>query len=214
MSIRTIIRATLRWLIAALVLLAPAFLGAADEPAAVVAIQPLGEVGAARLAAVRQALEKAYAIPVAVLPAKPLPPEAWYVPRKRYRADLLLDHLAARSPAGHRIVIGLTAKDISVTKDQHEDWGIFGLGQLDGRVCVVSTFRLGARGADEAKLLERLGKIAIHEAGHVMGLEHCAAPGCVMADAAGSIATVDAESGAFCQSCAKTWRKWREAKDP
>lgn len=214
MSIRTIIRATLRWQIAALVLLQPAFVGAADEPAAVVAVQPLGEVGAARLAAVKRALEMAYAVPVALLPAKPLPPEAWYAPRKRYRADLLLDHLSAHSPAGHRIVIGLTAKDISVTKDQHEDWGIFGLGQLDGRVCVVSTFRLGARGAAEAKLVERLRKVAIHEAGHVMGLEHCSAPGCVMADAEGTIATVDAESGAFCQSCSRTWRKWLGTKEP
>jgi archaemetzincin len=72
------------------------------------------------------------------------------------RAGILLDELTGHTPGTHRIVVGLTAKDISVTKDQHEDRGIFGLGQIDGRTCVVSTFRLGARGADEAKLRERL----------------------------------------------------------
>lgn len=94
------------------------------------------------------------------------------------------------------------------TNGEHEDWGIFGLGELAGRVCVVSTFRLGARGADETKLRERLRKVAIHEVGHVMGLPHCTHKHCVMRDAEGSIATVDAETGAFCQECEREWRTW------
>lgn len=186
---------------------------AAPPPAAVIAIQVFGEVRPGRLAVVKQGLEKAYGVTVATLPAEPLPQDAWYAPRQRYRADKLLDHLADHRPAGNRIVIGITAKDISVTKDQHEDWGIFGLGQLDGSVCVVSTFRLGARGADEAKLRERLRKVAIHEVGHVMGLEHCSGGGCVMADAEGSIATVDVETGTFCPSCGKRWREWLQRKE-
>lgn len=134
-------------------------------------------------------------------------------PAPRYRADILLDELTGHTPGTYRIVVGLTAKDISVTKDQHEDWGIFGLGQLDGRTCVVSTFRLGARGADETKSCERLRKVAIHEAGHMMGLPHCPHEGCVMRDAEASVATVDAETGIFCESCAKAWREWLQRKD-
>jgi len=119
----------------------------AAEPApAVIALQPLGEVKAERLLVVKLGLEKAYGLEVETLPAKPLPKAAWYEPRARYRADILLDELVNPTPGTYRIVIGLTAKDISVTKDQHGDWGIFGLGQLAGRACVVSTFRLGARG--------------------------------------------------------------------
>lgn len=188
-------------------------LSAAEPEPAVIAVQPLGEVRAERLAVVRQGLEKAFGQKVATLPVMALPKAAWYEPRARYRADILLDELAGHTPGTWRIVIGLTAKDISVTKDQHEDWGIFGLGQLDGRTCVVSTFRLGARGADEAKLRERLRKVAIHEAGHVMGLAHCPHAGCVMRDAEASIATVDAETGMFCESCAKAWREWLRRDD-
>ena len=177
-----------------------------------IALQPYGEVPAARIEVVRKGLEAAFGAKVAMLPARPVPKEAWYEPRKRYRADALLDDLSAKSPEKYPVVVGLTAKDISTTKGEHEDWGIFGLGQLDGRVCVVSTFRLGARGAGEARLRERLRKVAVHECGHVMGLPHCPAPGCVMADAEGTIATVDGETGAFCKECQASWKRWLEAK--
>jgi archaemetzincin len=201
----------MRALLLSLLALSTQIFCSAAEPATI-AIQPLGEVRAERLEVVRKGLETAYAIKIVVLPTKPLPKEAWYVPRQRYRADALLDHLSAATPEAHQVVIGLTAKDISVTKDEHEDWGIFGLGQLDGRVCVVSTFRLGARGADEAKLRERLRKVAIHEVGHVMGLPHCEHESCVMRDAVGSIATVDGETGAFCAECDRQWRAWLKRK--
>lgn len=192
--------------VAAVLALAPAL--AATPPPAVIALQPCGEVKPEHLAVVKEGLEQAYGLPVTTLPTKALPKAAWYAPRQRYRADVLLDDLTNQPPATCRIVIGLTAKDISVTKDQHEDWGIFGLGEIDGRACVVSTFRLGARGANEAKLRDRLRKVAIHEVGHVMGLPHCPSAGCVMRDAEASITTVDAETGACCESCAKAWRQW------
>lgn len=170
----------------------------------IIAIQPLGEVQQVRLDIVKKGLEDAFGLKVETLEAKPLPKEAWYEPRSRYRADKLLDFLSDQTVAKYRIVIGLTSKDISTTKDEHEDWGIFGLGELGGRVCLVSTFRLNARGADEAKLRERMRKVAIHEVGHVMGLPHCPTKGCVMRDAESSILTVDEESGDFCEKCKAT----------
>lgn len=181
---------------------------AAEEPPAPIALQPLGGVKAERIEVVKRGLEQAFGVAVILLENRPLPKSAWYAPRSRYRADKLLEHLKEVVPAKHPVVIGITEKDISTTKDEHVDWGIFGLGEVDGRSCVVSTFRLGARGADETKLRERLRKVAIHEVGHVTGLPHCETAGCVMQDAEASIETVDRESGAFCESCKTTSLKW------
>ena len=185
---------------------------AQEEKPAAIALQPLGGVKAERIEVVKRGLEDAFGVKVVLLESRPLPKSAWYAPRSRYRADDLLEHLKEVAPAKHPVVIGITEKDISTTKDEHVDWGIFGLGEVDGRACVVSTFRLGARGADEKKLRERLRKVAIHEVGHVTGLPHCEAAACVMRDAEASIETVDKETGAFCEPCKATSLKWLEAK--
>ena len=69
-------------------------------------------------------------------------------------------------------IVGLTSKDISFTKGEVYDWGIFGLGSLDGKACVISTFRLGAGKADNALKMQRLIKFINHEVGHTFGLEN------------------------------------------
>lgn len=189
-------------------LLLTAAISAAESRPAFIAVQPLGPVTAERLTIVKQGLEQAYGVPVQVMKTQPLPKSAWYAPRSRYRADKLLDHLNTTAHTSHPVLIGITEIDISSTKGEHIDWGIFGLGEVDGRACVVSTFRLNARGADEAKLRERLRKVAIHEVGHVTGLLHCPTVGCVMQDAESSIDTVDNETGTFCEECKTTNTKW------
>ena len=187
-------------------------MAAEDEKPALIAVQPLGGVKTERLEVVKRGLEQSFGVTVILLENRPLPKSAWYAPRGRYRADDLLEHLKEVVPAKHPVVIGITEKDISTTKDEHFDWGIFGLGEVDGRSCVVSTFRLGARGADEAKLRERLRKVAIHEVGHVTGLLHCETVPCVMQDAEASIETVDRETGAFCEPCKAASLKWLQGK--
>lgn len=174
----------------------------ASDPAAVkIAIQPLDAVKAEQLEVVKKGLEDAFGWKVEILAARPLPKKAWYAPRSRYRAEKLLINLNQATDRKYPIVLGITAKDISTTKEEHEDWGVFGLGEVAGRSCVVSTFRLGARGADELQRNERLRKVVVHEIGHVAGLDHCQEHGCVMQDAESSIATVDQETGKFCDSC-------------
>lgn len=125
--------------------------------------------------------------------AAPLPKEAYYPPRRRYRADRLIADLARRPEWK---VVGLTHRDISTTKAKVKDWGVFGLGYCPGRSAVVSTHRLGGRS-------DRLRKVVIHEFGHTLGLPHCPNRGCLMNDAEGSIRTVDRESGRFCPTCAR-----------
>lgn len=174
----------------------------ADGAAPGIGLLPYGDVSTERIEALRAALDAAFTLPVTLLAKQALPESAFYKPRQRYRAEKLLAHLRAIEPATQRVIIGLTDHDISTTKGEHPDWGIFGLGEIGGRACVVSTRRLGARDATEAKRRERMGKVGVHEVGHVLGLPHCPTPRCVMRDAESSIQTVDEESGNFCPDCA------------
>ncbi len=179
-----------------------AFTASAADEVAKVAIQPLGKVKADSVEQLSKSLKHLYTAEVVILPAKELPASAFFRPRQRYRAEKLLDWLQGSTDAAYIKVIGITEADISTTKGEAVDWGIFGLGQLNARPCVVSTFRLG-RDVPRAKMLERLGKVAGHEVGHTFGLDHCPVEGCLMRDAEGKVATVDGEGGELCEACRK-----------
>lgn len=133
----------------------------------------------------------------------PLPQRAWYPPRRRYRAEKILDYLHARmqtAPRGAR-VLALTSVDISTTKPPHRDWGVLGLGDLGGSACVISTFRMRRSARDADHLRFRIVSTAVHEVGHTLGLEHCTEPRCVMNDAEGRIATIDNSTGRLGPEC-------------
>jgi len=123
----------------------------------------------------------------------PLPIGAYYKPKDRYRSDILIKYLS-HSIGRDTIVIGMTTKDISTTKDSIEDWGIMGLGYCPGNACVVSTFRL-----TKTRLEEQFYKVALHELGHTLGLKHCSDKTCLMRDAEGGN-PLDKEKG-FCTTC-------------
>jgi len=181
----------------------------------VIAIQPFEGIPAAHVLETQKALKTYYQCEVRILPVMKLPKEAFTkVKSPRYRADILLKILSAKLPEGCNHVLGLTASDISATKYgedgnvkkpewKYKDWGVFGLGQMSGKSCIVSTHRLKP-GVTNAKFLERLRKITSHEIGHNLGLPHCHhSEKCFMRDAVESIATVDAESETLCPHCAK-----------
>jgi archaemetzincin len=175
--------------------------GRAGQPISI-AVVPLDYDQPEMMESIVSAINSCYNAQVSVLPVQKLPPEAFYRPRQRYRADKLLDYLGNNVEEKYQKVLGITGRDISATKGDIYDWGIFGLGSLGGRACVVSTFRL--QGKAGRKLLEqRIAKVVNHELGHTFGLDHCPNFGCLMEDAEGTIKTVDRESGSFCEQCRK-----------
>jgi archaemetzincin len=164
----------------------------AAEP--LIVLQPLGAATpGAELQAVSSALAAFYAVQVTVAPPLPLPAAAFYAKRRRYRAEKLLDHLVQNAPPAARVVLGLTAVDISTTKGSYEDWGILGLATLDGRSAVLSSFRCRRGAKNAAHIRDRFAKTAVHELGHSFGLDHCPTHGCIMHDGEGSVLTTDTE---------------------
>jgi archaemetzincin len=175
-----------------------------EDPRPVVAIQPLAEVDELVIQRIRAGIEEFFPVRVVVRPPAELPPDAFYKPNQRYRAEKLLvflDSIANDHGNEYLKLIGITSADISTTKGEVYDWGIFGLGYLPGRVCIVSTFRLGRKKVGEVKFFERLVKVVNHELGHNFGLGHCPVPACLMEDARGKVKTVDQETGELCPDC-------------
>jgi len=183
-----------------------------------IGILPYNGISQADIDSVQQILITTYNLKVVVLDHIDLPESAFTTRRSpRYRADSLLHYQRSIIPDSISIIIGLTHKDISSTKmdpttlnvkePQHiyVDWGIFGLGELGGESCIVSTNRL-RNDASSKRYFTRLMRISTHEIGHVLGLPHCPTPKCVMNDANESIKTIDKSTGDLCDNC---WTKIR-----
>ena len=180
-----------------------------------IGIQPYGEIKRSEIDSVKSAIETMYKREVVILSAVDLPQMAYTEIRyPRYRADSLLHWTAAHKPDSIAIVVGLTNQDISITKYKegtheikepawmYKDFGIFGLGQVGGSACVISSNRLH-KGVSDKTFFIRLNRIVCHEVGHVLGLHHCPAQSCLMNDANESIKTIDKSTGVLCDKCAK-----------
>jgi archaemetzincin len=188
-------------------LLVAALLGAcvasaAEAPQKLVAIVPLGPVKQEYLERVVQELQARLSVQVRVEPQRELPKEAFYTPRRRWRAEKLIAAIEANPPADAWKIMAVTEAEISTTKGDIQDWGIAGLGNLGGLTCVVSAHIYKKHSKTKEALLRRLGDLAVHEFGHTLGLDHCETQACVMADAKGkAVKSADESSGQYCAQC-------------
>ncbi len=169
----------------------------------IIAIQPLGKIDTTIVNKVKDGIGEIYNVDLVILPEMAIPLIAYYKPRNRYRAEKILIYLNDSLPGKYTKIIGLTDLDISTTKGNYYDWGIFGLGSLGRRTCLVSSYRLKKGNVTKALFYERVIKVVNHELGHTFGLIHCPVDRCLMADVKGSVKIVDNETGNFCPECAR-----------
>jgi len=176
-----------------------------------VGILPFENISTRNLDSVSKAIQKVYHFKTVILNKKELPKSAFTeIKSPRYRADSLLRFLKRQKPDSIDYIIGITTKDISITKldadgkikqpkYKYLDWGIFGLGYINGPSCIVSTYRLKN---NKSLFFERLQKISAHEIGHNLGLHHCKSiHNCIMKDAAETIKTIDNVELELCVTC-------------
>lgn len=173
-----------------------------QKPAITILIQPFRDIPSEKVEKVTEEIRKAYPH-IKVLEPIDFPENAYYKARNRYRADSIIKFLNAKTKEGF-VTIGLTSKDISVTKRNVKDFGVMGLGYRPGKACVASSFRLSKGNSDE-----QFYKVVIHELGHTQGLPHCPEKMCFMRDAEGKNPTN--EETDFCEKCktlliSKNWK--------
>lgn len=168
-----------------------------------VALQPFDLFDKETVRCVIKGLEDMYDCRVDVLGVIDLPAKTYYKSRQRYRAPRILQFLRNTKSRSYDKVVGLTRRDISCTKGKYFDWGIFGYAYLGGDAGIVSTFRLKKPDTAQTLFLERLVKVVNHEFGHMLGLDHCTSKKCLMADAVGTIKTVDEGKNRLCAYCTR-----------
>ncbi len=130
----------------------------------------------------------------------PLPAYALDPARGQHGSGEILREVLARRETDASRVLAVTEADLFIPMLTF----VFGQAQLGGIAAVVSLARLRQEiyglPPDEAILLERAAKEALHELGHTFGLVHCSDPTCV-ASLSTSVRQIDTKNPGFCAGC-------------
>ncbi|MBN2362057.1 MAG: hypothetical protein JXR83_21580 [Deltaproteobacteria bacterium] len=180
-----------------------------------VMVVPIGKVAPDLTAFIVESVRRRFYFEVQAAPAVSPAAAAWYAPRKRWRAERLLDQLDGLEAGDAFRVIGLTELPISTTKGEIFDWGIAGLGRLPGKSCVLTAYLFrGLKKKDRPHYLRYLENLVLHELGHTLGLDHCPLDRCIMADAKGNaLRAARASSNEFCPRCHAKLQRWLRASE-
>jgi archaemetzincin len=130
-------------------------------------------------------------------------------PTEQILSTAVLDLLDARKPADALAVIALTTRDLW----PGEHWNfVFGQADRDAHVGVWSLARFGSLSENAGAVRRRTLQVALHETGHMLGLDHCIFYECGM-DGSNSLPESDLNPIPFCpEDEAKVW--WATGADP
>ncbi len=132
--------------------------------------------------------------------------------RNQHDAQKILDRLQDTLKRRYDIpgpLLLVTSKDLYVNGCDF----VFGLARPTCGVAVVSTARLGndyyGRTPDDTDLIDRAAKEGAHELGHLIGLDHCGNPECVMFRPR-TLDELDRKRKMLCPACRETLASWEE----
>jgi archaemetzincin len=160
-------------------------------------IIPFGRIPKEVLEEISKELRYPFKILSDILEPRELPKEFYNTLRNQYLAEPILDFLLKNFKGN---VLAVTDYDLYAEGLNF----IFGQAQLNGRVAIISIYRLDPKfykQEDKNLLIKRAVKEAVHEIGHALfGLMHCDNPKCVMSFS-NTIFDVDRKSKELCKKC-------------
>lgn len=159
-------------------------------------------IPASAVDAVANALRDSLNIRVQVIRGPVLPDSVWSAERKRYRAADVLHWMAqdkGENLTEYQLLI--TDRDLGVDYRGEKLKGANGLSVQGGQFAIISDYRLHQFGRSRDSINYYLGKVALHETGHLLGLTHCREPHCIMesVEIKQHITTLEG----FCDHCQK-----------
>jgi len=137
-----------------------------------------------------------------ILESIEVPSSAFDSRRNQYSSTKILQKIVDIAPNDTVKILGVADVDLFIPVLTF----VFGQAQLNGRASIISLYRLRQEyyglPTNDALLIERAVKEAIHEIGHTFGMTHCLDHKCVMYFS-NSVRNVDMKTDNFCDSCSK-----------
>jgi archaemetzincin len=165
-------------------------------------LKPLGKITGKDkvLNTLSQSLNEVFGCAIEVAAEMVVPDSIYNVKRDQYNASSMLNMLAKLKIPLQAKILGITDVDAYIPELNY----VFGLADLKGKAAIISLASLRQEfygmPEDEPLFLSRAVKEALHELGHVFGLQHCASSSCVM-HFSNSLHDTDIKQPVFCPGC-------------
>jgi archaemetzincin len=168
---------------------------------------PVGDIQKSILESMAKELEKTFGCVAEIHERMGLPQETYNERRRQYSSSQILQKIHSFLKAKRQDkVLAIADVDLYVERLNF----VFGEAELGGHFAIISLARLRQSfyGLPENKTLfmERAVKEAVHELGHVYGLEHCPDSSCVM-HFSNSLMDTDRKRSSFCSRCRQKLEK-------
>ncbi len=154
-----------------------------------IGILPVGEIEPLYLKIIAGSFLGELSAKALILPPLPHPDYAFDKRRLQYNAGTMINQLETQPFKGCSKVIALVDGDLFIPVFSF----VLGEARMGGTSALVSLYRL-------QKNPVRVAKVALHEFGHLMSLDHCHEKKCVMKFSK-DIEQLDSISGIFCNYC-------------
>ncbi len=163
-------------------------------------IFPIGSIEQDILEGISESLRKMFPWRIRIEREIRLSEESYNPRRRQYNSSVILGKLKALKTRKSELILGVTNVDIYVAGLNF----VFGEADTLSGVALISLTRLRQEfyglQPDRRLFGERTAKEAVHELGHVCGLDHCDRPGCIMYFS-DSISDTDRKGPGFCRLC-------------